>query len=139
MEAEGEPGSSISLPSSIRIGESAPIGKGVFATRSFGPGELIESAPVIVIPADEWLSVEKTVLFNYCYAYGESMNDIALALGFGSLYNHSYTPNARYVRRQDQKLIEFFALRPIAMGEEITINYNGDPGSLDPLWFTVLK
>ena len=33
-------------------------------------------------------------------------------------------------------MMEVIAIRDIQPGEEITINYNGDPESQDPLWFT---
>jgi hypothetical protein len=47
---------------------------------------------VIVFPPDEWQYVEKTQLYNYCYGWGENNDAAAVALGFGSIYNHSYQP-----------------------------------------------
>ena len=113
-------------------------GRGVFALRPFSRGERIESAPVIVIPAAEWPLVEKTVFYHYTYSWGERLEDAAVALGCGSLYNHSYTPNAEYVRRLAEQRIDFVALRDIAPGEEITINYNGAAEDQSPLWFEPL-
>jgi SET domain-containing protein len=110
-------------------------GRGVFALRSFSPGERIESAPVIVVPAAEWPLIEKTVFFHYSYSWGPRLEHAAVALGCGSLYNHSYAPNAEYVRRLAEERIDFLALREIAAGEEITINYNGAAGDPSPLWF----
>jgi len=121
----------------LRVAEAPRVGRGVFAERDYEAGEVIESAPVIVIPASDWTHMEKTELFNYCYAWGEGLEEMAIALGFGSLYNHCYTPNARYVRRCRERLIDFVALTPIAKGEQITINYNGAANCLDPLWFPV--
>jgi len=124
----------------IRVGMSGMIGRGVFAEQHFEPGELIETAPVLVIPAAEWPLLEKTRLFSYCYAFGDNgseCEDMALALGLGSMYNHSYTPNARYVKNLKEQMIAYYAIREIAFGEEITINYNGDPACRDPLWFPV--
>ena len=54
---------------------------------------------------------------------------MALALGHGSLYNHSFRPNARYDDVGPQTK-EFTAMRDIAPGQEITVNYNGEPTSL---------
>jgi len=113
-------------------------GRGVFAVRPFAPGERIESAPVIVVPAAEWPLVEKTVFFHYSYSWGPRLTDAAVALGCGSLYNHSYTPNARYDRNLAEQRIDFVALREIAPGEEITINYNGAADDRSPLWFEAL-
>ena len=127
------------LSPSLRVAKSPRIGRGVFADKDFKPGELIESAQVIVIPAEQWPLLEKTELFNYGYAFGEDLTEMAIALGFGSLYNHSYTPNARYLRRCREKTIDFLALRPIAAGEEITVNYNGTSTCRDPLWFPIAE
>ncbi len=70
------------------------------------------------------------------YAWG--LGTVALALGYGSLYNHSYEPNARYEASRRRTKI-FVALRKIATGEEITINYNGEPGDRSPVWFEILE
>lgn len=109
-------------------------GRGVFTQRLVHQGELLEQSPVIVLPAKAWESIERTILFNYCYGWGD---DMALALGMGSLFNHSYQPNALYTRKFDEQIIEYTALRDIQPDEEITINYNGDPYDMDPLWFAV--
>lgn len=58
-----------------------------------------------------------------------------MLLGFGSLYNHSYTPTAQYIRDDDHGTIRIVALRALSPGDEITINYNGTPGDLAPVWF----
>ena len=118
----------------IETRTSQDKGRGVFAKQLIRKGEIFERAPVIVLPAHEWELMERTVLFNYCYGWGE---DSALALGLGSLFNHSYQPNALYTRRFEEHLIEYSALRDINPNEEITINNNGDPLDLDPLWFSV--
>lgn len=119
----------------IRVGSSKGRGRGVFARRYFAGGELIEQVPVLVIPAEEWKYIEKTVLLNYCFSWGPESQHAALALGCGSLYNHSYQPNATYTKRLAELVIDFVALGPIAPGEEITINYNGSPGGQAPMWF----
>ncbi len=109
-------------------------GRGVFAQRALRKGEVFERSPVIVLPASQWDSIERTVLFNYCYEWD---GDYALALGLGSLFNHSYQPNAIYTRQLTDLVMEYTALRDIAADEEITVNYNGDPADQDPLWFAV--
>lgn len=109
-------------------------GRGVFARRLIRQGEVLDQSPVIVIAAKEWESIERTILFNYCYGWGD---DMALALGMGSLFNHSYQPNTLYTRKFDEQIIEYTALRDIQPDEEITINYNCDPNDMDPLWFAV--
>jgi len=60
----------------------------------------------------------------------------AIALGYISIYNHSYSPNAQLEQMLDELMMEIIAIKDIHTGEEITINYNGDPEKQDPLWFT---
>ena len=42
-----------------------------------------------------------------------------LALGLGSMFNHSQAPNVGFMRKQDDVMIEFTTLRDIAQGEEL--------------------
>jgi SET domain-containing protein len=112
-------------------------GRGVFARRPIREGEVIERVPVLVLPAEEvegpdgWFG-----LASYCFVWGRGT--LALALGYGSLYNHSYRPNARY-QDEGRQVKVFTALRDIAAGEEITVNYNGDPDDPSPVGFDVIE
>ncbi len=128
-DAEVRPGAK------VRLGISAGRGRGVFATQPIAAGELIERSPVLVSPAAEWPHLEKTVLYDYVFEWGEDETDSGIALGYAGLFNHSFTPNARYRRRTADLLIEVTAVREIAAGEEITMNYNGDPDDRTPVWF----
>ena len=111
-------------------------GRGVFARRRITAGAVFEQVPVIVIPAEEVLeSTENAVLANYVFDWGK--DTVALALGFGSMYNHSYVPNARYDDEGRQTKV-FTALRDIEPGEEITVNYNGHEEDLTPVGFDVI-
>jgi uncharacterized protein len=118
----------------IEVKRSKGKGRGVFARRRIRKGEIIERVPVIVLPAEE--SESGPVLSNYCFAWGKGT--VALALGYGSLYNHSYRPNARY-DDVGPRTKEFTALRDIEPGEEITVNYNGKPRSRASVWFEVVE
>lgn len=74
------------------------------------------------------------MLNSYYFAWGKEQKRAALALGLGSIYNHSYTPNAIYILREDQQVMEFIAIRKILANDEITINYNGSPNDQSRLW-----
>ncbi|MEO2076272.1 MAG: SET domain-containing protein [Bacillus sp. (in: firmicutes)] len=110
-------------------------GRGIFATRDIPKGELIHVAPVIISPKSEYKHLKKTILMDYVFWWGE---DCAVALGYGSLFNHSYTPNALYKLRHKNKTIDFVAYKDIKAGEEIMVNYNGDPEDQTEIWFDVL-
>jgi len=116
--------------SSVSTGE---FRRGVFATRDIKKGELIHEAPVIPYPNEEHEHIEKTILADYVYEYGA--NHTALLLGYGSLFNHSYEPNATYEISFEKHTFDFYAYRDIGAGEEIFINYNGEEDNMDPLWF----
>ncbi|MEH7119264.1 SET domain-containing protein [Neobacillus vireti] len=112
-------------------------GRGVFAKKKIKKGELIHVAPVIISPGGEYKNLKKTVFIEYVFWWGEDLEECALALGYGSLFNHSFTPNALYKLNLSQKTIDFYAYTDINKGDEILINYNGDPNNSTPVWFDV--
>ncbi|HSW12092.1 MAG TPA: SET domain-containing protein [Solimonas sp.] len=110
----------------IRYQASTGRGLGVFAGRRFEAGELIERVPVIVIPEEQRPLLAETLLDAYDFDWDAGGRQTAIVLGYGSLYNHSVTPNARYTRLFDSQEMLFTALRRIEPDEEILIHYNGD-------------
>ncbi len=120
---------------SIYFGPSKLGGRGIFTTEDIPEDCLIEICPVIPIPAEQLQTIHGTFLHDYYFLWGENDEQCAIALGFGSLYNHSRQPNARYWCDPDQDIIEIWSIKPITEGEEITVNYNGDPEIQDPVWF----
>lgn len=113
-------------------------GRGVVAVRGFAKGESIEVAPVIPVDAAHVVALSTTVLEHYVYDWFPGATGLAVALGCGSLYNHSYQPNACYKKDFAKNTIEYIALTDIAAGAEILVNYNGDPEDRTPLWFDVV-
>lgn len=109
-------------------------GRGVFALHAIHKGEVIEICPVIVVSATDVELLKRTELHNYYFSWGHKKETVAIALGFGSMYNHSYHPTALYKKHYEQHLIEFIALNTIEKDEEITTNYNGDPDDTSKLW-----
>jgi SET domain-containing protein len=123
----------------IYIAESRILtaGRGVFAGVSMKKGELIETCPVIEIPEHESAGINESILVTYIYYLGKKKDRMTIVLGYGSLYNHSDTPNATYRDRRSGEAVDFIASRDIARDEEITVDYSPDRTELsDPLWFT---
>ncbi|MCC6754300.1 MAG: SET domain-containing protein-lysine N-methyltransferase [Saprospiraceae bacterium] len=110
-------------------------GRGVFCASDIPAGTLIEICPVIIIPQTEVSIIHETELHDYYFLWGDHDEQAAIALGYGSLYNHSYRPNAEYIYDPDNACIEVHSLKLIPSGKEITFNYNGDPACKDELWF----
>lgn len=114
-------------------------GRGVFAKRNLPKGTIIEIAPVIVLPkTDSVWEHNESILDNYYYAWKVNGKDAcALALGYGSLYNHSYNPNAQYNQDYKNERLKIVAIKDIEEDQEITVNYNGDPKDKSKVWFDV--
>ncbi|HKK73679.1 MAG TPA: SET domain-containing protein [Saprospiraceae bacterium] len=119
----------------IIIGPSKKGGRGVFSTAFISKGTLIETCPVISMPKQARSKLDQTMLHDYYFIWGEADQRCALVLGYGSLYNHDYQPNAEYEPDYQHDLLSFYARQDIKAGEEITVNYSGDPAGDMNLWF----
>jgi uncharacterized protein len=122
----------------IYVAESPIGGKGVFASKKIYAGDVIEVCPVIPLKVGDMELLDKTTLYDYYFLWEDDEKDIktcAIALGFGSLYNHAAPSNADYVMDYEAQTIDVSAVRDIEEGEEITINYHGDPEDTSPTWF----
>jgi len=64
-------------------------GRGVFARDLIPDGCEFEVCPVLLLPESQMM---ETPLSDYVFEWAPGR--VALVLGFGSLYNHSYEPNA---------------------------------------------
>ena len=109
----------------IYIGESlrgGSIGRGVFADREFKRADIVEACPVIPISEEDFAKLKDTALEDYPFSWKGT--GTCIVLGYGSLYNHSDTPNIAWVDAEMLHLKTFFALRDIEEGEELLFNYN---------------
>ena len=114
--------------------KTADAGRGVFASERITNGSLIEQCPVVALEdVKDRARLRKTGLVNYYFLWGDKRDRAAICLGWGSVYNHSFTPNARYEKVMEDSRMDFYALRDIEAGEEIVVNYNGAPDNMTPL------
>jgi hypothetical protein len=117
-------------------------GRAVIARRAIAEGEVFERVPVLLIPQSQVFGPDEiakraTRISWYVFQWLETKRGyVALALGYGSIYNHSDTPNAAYSMEMPD-ILSFHALRPIAAGEEILISYAGEAGKKKELGFEV--
>ena len=110
----------------LRVGVSPTLNiRGLIATRDIKKNEVIERCPLILVDHRNDTAFENTILNRYTFEWTKTHS--ALVLGYRSLYNHSYMPNVRYHFVYTTKEIFFRALRHIKEGEELFVNYNGDP------------
>ena len=108
-------------------------GRGVVAAKAIAAGEILERSPVLPLALKD---SECPGLNDYSLAWGEDVDGglgeqkaCAIGLGYLSLYNHSEAPNVTFDHHYDDNEISVLALRDIALGEELTIDYGV------PLWW----
>ena len=122
----------------ITIGSSEGRGRGVFAVRRFEAGETIEVCPVIALSEADARTLDGTGLYDYYFGWGKDGKAAAIGLGFGSLYNHSPTPNAVHRKHPAEGFISITAVTRIEHGEEIFIRYDtGVSSDAQQMWFEV--
>lgn len=120
----------MNLPIKIGISPTLKI-RCLFAAKDLKKGEVIERCPVILVDIKDEPHLEATAIKHYYFEWNPEYN--AVALGYGSLYNHSYDANANFSLDFQNKQIVFIAVKDIKEGEEIFINYNGEPQSSEKL------
>ena len=119
----------------VAIAHLAGKGRGMVAARDLPAHALIERAPVIAFPVEHWEALDRTALTDYPFLWDPAGDGGALALGYVSLYNHAYQPNAMYDKEYDRGAMVIRTLRAVAAGEELTVNYNWEPDDATPVWF----
>lgn len=121
----------------IEVRSTKSKGRGIFALKNFNVGDIIENAPVIWLNSKDRKHCEKTILNYYVYPWRSTVTG-SVVLGYGSIYNHSYDPNADWKQNFKTKNMVYRAIKPIKKGEEITVNYNGEPDDKTPMdWLTM--
>lgn len=117
------------------IAPSDNKGRGVFTSEKIESDTVIEIAPVLIMSAAEQVLLDQTLLHDYIFKWGEDAQQCCVALGYVSIYNHSYHSNCEYDMDFDNNLISIRTVRTIEAGEELFINYNGEWDDTTPLWF----
>jgi uncharacterized protein len=112
-------------------------GRAVFTNEDLPADTIIEVAPVIAMTAKERSILDTTLLHDYIFEWGNDFTECCVALGYVSIYNHSYNSNCNYFMDFDAHTIMIKTVVAIKAGEEITINYNGDNNDATEVWFDV--
>ncbi|KAL7566952.1 hypothetical protein ACA910_019886 [Epithemia clementina (nom. ined.)] len=114
----------------FRIGEG-PKGRGLFATQEIPPRTLVHVAPCIRVDKHEYdVHVQYSIFEHYLFNDTHGGHKL-LALGYGSLFNHSSRKTNMDYRIDSEKLqiLYFSGHKRIAKEEELCIYYGKD------LWF----
>jgi len=119
----------------LLINNTPGMGKGVYTEERIPAGTIVELSPVIVMKKEDREHLDKTLLHDYIFEWGKLKDKCCMALGFISMYNHSYKSNCEYFMDFEDDTIMIETVRIIEKGEELTINYNGDPNDESKVWF----
>lgn len=119
----------------IYIAPSDKGGRGVFTSEDIPVDTVIEVSPVLVLSAEERKAAETTALFNYIFEWGDAGDGAAVAWGYVSMYNHYAPANCHYTMDADFETITITTVRDIKAGEELFINYLGEPDHAGETWF----
>ena len=125
------------LHPALYMGKVKTRGRGMFTSEALAAQTVIERAPVLVMPSEARPLLDKTLLHDYIFEWGEKSLDCGLALGYVSIYNHFYTSNCEYEMDFKKAIITVRTVRAIAACEELFINYNGDWNNDKKVWFDV--
>jgi SET domain-containing protein len=115
--------------------KAATKGRGVFTKEKIRAKIIVEESPVIVMSSNERKLLDKTLLHDYIFEWGDDKRKCCMALGFVPLYNHSYESNCEYFMDFEKETIQIKTVRSIEKGEELTINYNGNWNDSKKIWF----
>lgn len=108
------------LERNVYVKKSGIQGYGVFADKDLYPGDVIEECYCL------YLNERTERLSNYYFNprfKNQSEDWTCLALGYGSIYNHSDVPNAEFDFDHANYLEIFTATRFIRRDDEIFISY----------------
>jgi hypothetical protein len=129
----------VDLPSIAMYLKNTPgKGRGVFIDRDVAYNTLLHISPLLLFPADETPTgcalvsaadacPERRVLAHYTYTFNSKCQ--AIALGLGSMFNHSKHNNVGFIIDKKNLLIRYSSITSISKGTELCINYGNH------LWF----
>ena len=119
----------------LYISESPLGGRGVFTSKAIHINDLIEICPVIILSNEDTRKIHDTHLHDYYFVWSLEEKTSAIALGYGSIYNHSANPNAAFNIEAESETIKINASKDIEAGGEVTLDYIGLKDADIKLWF----
>lgn len=119
----------------LEVRMTRTMGRGVFAREAIAAGTEIGTFHSLRIPPTEVRQMAGTEISRFWF---EDDDDGSAFVVFGpiELVNHSRAPNCdrRWVRTEAGEVVTLFAVRPIAAGEQLTIDYEFEGRPDDPEW-----
>lgn len=132
--------------SKIEVRKSRVHGYGVFAKEAIEPGEFIEHCKLLRLSLRAKYQTD-SVIKDYVWGGGNCNCAECrkhgvyqyLALGFGSIYNHSDTPNTKQVHDFNGQTLSVSARQRIEKDEEIFLTYGSKYFLIRDFWKNINK
>lgn len=131
---------SILTASGLSVRDTGTLrGRGVFAERDFAAGDIVTECPVLEVRAcfSDLPKDIQHVVYDWGFLTKEdgAHDTFCIALGVGSLFNHSEKSNILFEANKDKQSLIFKAKHFISAGAELLINYNDDTAPGVSEWF----
>lgn len=106
----------------LEVKNTQRYGRGVFAIKKIKQGSLVLTNHVVVLDKADSNLIERSELRHYVFNWGHGCS--ALALGIGSLINHSkkHANIEAFIVKENQE-INFYTTKDIKAGEQLFLNY----------------
>lgn len=115
-----------------RVKNTAKMGRGVFADKDFDEGDVVEVSQCLKFSKRDTWTIQSMEL--RMYVFSDDQNGSVLALGNGSLFNHSTRPNVTYSYHKSRNVLIFIATRKIRKGAQLFIDYGYNPVKKRDQW-----
>jgi SET domain-containing protein len=127
--------SEVTVGLNVRVAMTATMGRGVFAAEAIARGAEVGRFHTIRIPPAEVRAMAGSTLSHFWFE-DDADGAAFVVLGFIELVNHSVKPNAdrTWHVTPEGEVVRLYALRDIAAGEQIFIDYRFDATSANPAW-----
>jgi len=116
-------------PHKLEIRDVPTMGLGVFTTKYVSRGEVLEECKLLTLPVNEG-DMSSTILMDYRFNYPAGANpfkSMVVALGYGSLYNHSNSPNVIWENHPNRSDIFIYrAITDIPPNKQCFVYYGND-------------
>jgi len=121
----------------LYLKKTANKGRAVFTKEKIPANTIIEESPVIIMSKEERVHLDKTLLHDYIFEWGNEKDKCCVALGYIPIYNHSFKSNCEYYMDFEEETIQIKSIKAVESEQELTINYNGDWNDNKKIWFDV--
>jgi hypothetical protein len=99
----------------LRKSRLIPDQWGVFATKDFQVGDIVEICPTVPVRDKKMGRLDD-------YVFRDNHQDYVV-FGYGSIYNHLDRPNLKWKLQKKHQVMVYKAVLPIQSGEELFVSY----------------